>query len=106
MGTTSTGNFRSLVRVSQVLSQVSVPVILIGITYFLKENGYHIWVDGQYVRGRRTVCKRGDGQYVTRGDGQYVRRGTDIMYRGRTLCKGDGHFVLGHRYYVRRIDII
>ena len=47
----------------QVLSQVSVPVILIGITYFLRENGYHIWVDGQYVRG--------DGQYV-RGGGQCI----------------------------------
>ena len=89
MGTTSTGNFRSLVRlcgcavvrVSQVLSQVSVPVILIGITYFLRENGYHIWVDGQYVRGRRTVCKRGGRTVCERGEQTVCKRG------GWTVCE-------------------
>ena len=61
MGTTSTGNFRLFVRSfvaeSQVLSQFSVPFILISITYLLTENEYHIWADGHYLRG-------GDGQYA------------------------------------------
>ena len=63
MGTNSTGNSGADVLLCvcsmvspefvpkfELVSQIYVAGILIGITYLMRENGYHIWVDGENAR--------------------------------------------------------